>query len=77
MATQASVIAAARVSQTFIPEDRVLMWFVQLLLALRHIHERRVLHRDCTPANIFLTSKLRALRASTKYRARIHVKGFV
>ena len=32
-------------------EDMVLDWFVQICLALKHAHDRKVVHRDpCTPA---------------------------
>jgi NIMA (never in mitosis gene a)-related kinase len=27
-------------------EDQILDWFVQITLALKHVHDRKVLHRD-------------------------------
>ncbi|KAA3676782.1 NIMA-related kinase 1/4/5 [Paragonimus westermani] len=39
------------------PESRVLDYFVQLALALKHIHDRMILHRDIKTQNIFLTSE--------------------
>ena len=38
-----------------LPERRVLDYFVQLCLAMKHVHDRKVLHRDIKPNNIFLT----------------------
>ncbi|XP_053313734.1 serine/threonine-protein kinase Nek3 isoform X2 [Spea bombifrons] len=40
-----------------LPEKTVLHWFVQMCLAVQHIHEKRVLHRDIKSKNIFLTQK--------------------
>ncbi|XP_068123217.1 serine/threonine-protein kinase Nek5 [Hyperolius riggenbachi] len=37
-------------------EDQVLNWFVQISLGLKHIHDRKVLHRDIKAQNIFLTN---------------------
>nr|XP_045606782.1 uncharacterized protein LOC123763609 [Procambarus clarkii] len=37
------------------PEDRILDWFVQLCLAVKYIHDRKILHRDIKSQNIFLT----------------------
>ncbi|XP_067454914.1 interferon-induced very large GTPase 1-like [Thunnus thynnus] len=36
-------------------EDQILDWFVQICLALKHIHDKKILHRDIKPQNIFLT----------------------
>ena len=27
-------------------EDQILDWFVQMALAIKHIHDRKILHRD-------------------------------
>jgi NIMA (never in mitosis gene a)-related kinase len=35
-------------------EDDILNFFVQICLALKHIHDRKILHRDIKPDNIFL-----------------------
>mmetsp|Transcript_27215 Transcript_27215/g.55013 ORF Transcript_27215/g.55013 Transcript_27215/m.55013 type:complete len:507 (-) Transcript_27215:151-1671(-) len=37
-----------------IPEERILEWFVQTCFALKHVHDRKVLHRDLKTQNIFL-----------------------
>lgn len=39
------------------PEHTILHWFVQMCLAVQHIHEKRVLHRDIKSKNIFLTER--------------------
>jgi NIMA (never in mitosis gene a)-related kinase len=36
-------------------EDEVCNYFVQILLAMKHVHARRILHRDLKSQNIFLT----------------------
>ncbi|KAM9674789.1 serine/threonine-protein kinase Nek5 isoform 2-T2 [Dama dama] len=36
-------------------EDQILNWFVQISLGLKHIHDRKVLHRDIKTQNIFLS----------------------
>uniref|UniRef100_A0A8C5T1H8 non-specific serine/threonine protein kinase n=1 Tax=Malurus cyaneus samueli TaxID=2593467 RepID=A0A8C5T1H8_9PASS len=37
------------------PEHTILHWFVQMCLAVKHIHDKRVLHRDIKSKNVFLT----------------------
>ncbi|KAL5022684.1 hypothetical protein ScPMuIL_001839 [Solemya velum] len=39
-------------------ENSILDWFVQLLLAVHHMHMRRILHRDLKTRNIFLKKNL-------------------
>ena len=34
---------------------QVLNWFVQISLGLKHVHDRKILHRDIKTQNIFLT----------------------
>ncbi|XP_015441271.1 serine/threonine-protein kinase Nek11 isoform X3 [Pteropus alecto] len=40
------------------PEDQIIEWFVQLLLGVDYMHERRILHRDLKSKNIFLKNNL-------------------
>uniref|UniRef100_A0A3B4AGN8 non-specific serine/threonine protein kinase n=1 Tax=Periophthalmus magnuspinnatus TaxID=409849 RepID=A0A3B4AGN8_9GOBI len=37
-------------------EEQILDWFVQICLGLKHIHDKKILHRDIKTQNIFLTS---------------------
>ncbi|XP_072197274.1 serine/threonine-protein kinase Nek5-like [Excalfactoria chinensis] len=37
-------------------ENQILSWFVQISLGLKHIHDRKILHRDIKSQNIFLSS---------------------
>lgn len=39
----------------YMTEDMILSWFTQICLALKHIHDRKVLHRDLKSQNVFLT----------------------
>ncbi|XP_054642551.1 serine/threonine-protein kinase Nek5-like isoform X3 [Dunckerocampus dactyliophorus] len=41
----------------FFAEQQVLDWFVQICLGLKHIHDRKILHRDIKSQNIFLTEQ--------------------
>jgi len=41
-------------SNPFIPEEQVMTWFAQILIALQYIHSEKVLHRDLKTSNIFL-----------------------
>lgn len=36
------------------PENQILDWFIQIALALKHVHDRKVLHRDIKTQNVFL-----------------------
>eukprot|EP00347_Sterkiella_histriomuscorum_P002482 403367980 len=37
-------------------ENHILDWFTQMCLAIKHVHDRKILHRDLKGQNIFLTS---------------------
>jgi NIMA (never in mitosis gene a)-related kinase len=36
-------------------EDQVMNWFTQICLAIKHVHDRKILHRDLKSQNVFLT----------------------
>lgn len=36
-------------------EPQILDWFTQICLALKHVHDRKIIHRDLKSSNIFLT----------------------
>ncbi|XP_053791482.1 serine/threonine-protein kinase Nek5 isoform X1 [Vidua chalybeata] len=37
-------------------EDQILTWFVQISLGLKHIHDKKILHRDVKAQNVFLSN---------------------
>jgi NIMA (never in mitosis gene a)-related kinase len=49
-------VAKQRKAQQNFPENQVVRWFTQGSLALKHLHERHVLHRDLKSQNLFLTA---------------------
>eukprot|EP00929_Paragymnodinium_shiwhaense_P049956 TRINITY_DN25188_c0_g1_i1.p1 TRINITY_DN25188_c0_g1~~TRINITY_DN25188_c0_g1_i1.p1 ORF type:complete len:881 (-),score=234.33 TRINITY_DN25188_c0_g1_i1:47-2689(-) len=48
-------IRKQRQAGVFFPESLVLRWFSQITLALKHMHDRKILHRDLKTQNIFLS----------------------
>lgn len=42
-------------STTYFREEQILDWFTQICLAIKHIHDRKIVHRDLKSMNIFIT----------------------
>ena len=51
-----SRVKKAKEDGVALPSELVLSWFSQLCLALKHIHARKVLHRDLKTQNVFLSA---------------------
>ena len=41
----------------YFPENEILDYFIQICFALKHIHDKKIIHRDLKSQNIFLTKK--------------------
>ncbi len=41
----------------FMPENTILDLFTQICLGMKHVHDRKIIHRDLKGANVFLTKK--------------------
>lgn len=50
-----SKIKEQRAKGGYLEEATVLNWFTQICLAMKHCHDRKILHRDLKAQNIFLT----------------------
>ncbi|KAJ8261558.1 hypothetical protein GJAV_G00155700 [Gymnothorax javanicus] len=47
-------IHAQKAKDGYFSEDQILSWFVEICLAVHHVHEKNILHRDIKPQNILL-----------------------
>ncbi|KAG7469843.1 hypothetical protein MATL_G00133100 [Megalops atlanticus] len=51
-------IEQLRQAKRTLPEPQVIEWFIQLLLGVHYMHQRRILHRDLKAKNIFLKKNI-------------------
>ena len=55
-------IKMAKKNKTLFSEGQVMDWFIQLCLALGHLHDKKILHRDLKPQNVFLTNSYKLVK---------------
>jgi NIMA (never in mitosis gene a)-related kinase len=48
-------IKRTRQAGSRLPEDQVMLWFTQAILALKYIHDKHILHRDLKSGNFFIS----------------------
>lgn len=49
-------------SKSYFSEEQIMLWVVQLLAALNHLHSVNIIHRDIKPQNCFLSKCKRLIR---------------
>ena len=49
------IIRERKKNDDYFTEEQILDYFTQMCLGLKHCHDRKIMHRDLKPDNIFLT----------------------
>ena len=49
-----SILKTRREKHQYLDEKQILLWFVQIALGLKHIHDHKIIHRDLKTENVFL-----------------------
>ena len=47
-------IKQVKQSRTRFSENQILDWFTQMCLALKHVHDRKIIHRDIKSQDVFV-----------------------
>ncbi|KAG1679537.1 hypothetical protein FOA52_011139 [Chlamydomonas sp. UWO 241] len=50
------ILQKQRAKAAHLPEDTIMDWFVQMCLGLKHVHDRKILHRDIKTQNVFMSA---------------------
>lgn len=50
----AKAITQRKAKKQFFEQNQILDWFTQICLAIKHVHDRKIIHRDIKGQNIFI-----------------------
>jgi len=51
----ARILKTAKRANQILKESQIVSWFVQIILGMHYLHNKKIIHRDIKPQNIFLT----------------------
>ena len=51
----------------YIQEKQIIQWFLQISMAVRYMHTRKILHRDLKTENVFLNKNSSICKLGSLY----------